>query len=115
MSANSFCGKMPAQLITMSTWLNLALTALAMAATDASDDTSHLTAIAWRPAASTSFTVRLPSIDVGDRDVHAVLGQPLGEGLPDAAGGAGDDGDFVLVTLGHFHSPKLFFGGEYHI
>ena len=39
--------------------------------------------------------------DIDDRDVHAVFGQPFGEGLPDAAGAAGDDGDFVLVTFGH--------------
>ncbi len=45
--------------------------------------------------------------DVDDRDMHAVLGQPLGERLPDAAGGAGDDGDFVFVTFGHF-TPRAF-------
>ena len=78
---------MPAQLITMSTWLNFLPTSLAMAATEASDDTSQLTASAWRPAASTIFTVAAAVDDIGDRDVHAVLGQPLGEGLPDAAGG----------------------------
>ena len=39
--------------------------------------------------------------EIDDGDVHAVLGQTFGEGLPDAAGGAGDDGDFILVTFGH--------------
>jgi hypothetical protein len=37
--------------------------------------------------------------------VHAVLGQPFGEGLPDAAGRAGNDGDFL--TFGRF--APLFF------
>src|SRR6185437_16586298 len=61
-SEKSFCGKMPAQLTTMSTWLNLALTSLARAATESSDDTSHLTAMASRPAACTIFTVAAPSL-----------------------------------------------------
>ena len=100
---------MPAQLITISTWLNLALTALAMAATEASDDTSHLTAMASRPAACTSFTVSRGVTQIGDRDMYAFIGQPFGESLPDASGSAGDDSDFVLVTFGHFHSPKTRF------
>ena len=53
--------------------------------------------------------------NVDHRDMHAILGETLGKGLPDAGGGAGDDGNFVFVTFGHFHSPKLFFGREYHI
>ena len=40
--------------------------------------------------------------DVHHRDVHAVLGQPFREGLPDAVRRAGDDRDFVLVAFGHF-------------
>jgi hypothetical protein len=43
--------------------------------------------------------------DIGHRDMHAVLGQPFRESLPDAVGATGDDGDFVLVTLGHSISP----------
>ena len=39
--------------------------------------------------------------EISDRDMHAVFRQSLGKRLPDAAAGAGDDGDFVLVTFGH--------------
>ena len=82
--------------------------ALAMAATDASDDTSHCTAM--RLAAGGFHQLHgLAAVDeVDDRDMHAVLGQPLGERLPDAVGGAGDDGDFVFVTFGHFIPRVLF-------
>jgi hypothetical protein len=38
--------------------------------------------------------------------VHAVLGQPLCERLPDAVRRAGDDGDLVFVALGQ---PCPFF------
>src|SRR5262245_50903597 len=60
-SEKFFCGKMPAQFTTMSTLLNFLPTSLAMAATEASEATSHLTAMAWRPAVSTIFTVALLS------------------------------------------------------
>ena len=61
-------------------------------------------ASAWRPAASTIFTVVRAGADVGDGDVHAVLGEPLRERLADALT-AGDDGDFVLVAFGHCVTP----------
>src|SRR6185295_14659548 len=48
-SGKFFCGKTPAQLTTISTWLNLLWTSLAMAATEVSEDTSHFTASACRP------------------------------------------------------------------
>ena len=51
------CGKMPAQLTTMSQRPNFFCTSAAIAATDCSDVTSHWQASAWRPACSTIFTV----------------------------------------------------------
>jgi hypothetical protein len=44
---------------------------------------------------------RLRRRHVGDDDVGAVLREPLREGLADAVGGTGDDGDFSLVRFGH--------------
>src|SRR4029450_5925254 len=41
------------------------------------------------------------SADVGDDDVHAVLGEPPCKRLPDAVGGAGDDATLVAVPLAH--------------
>jgi hypothetical protein len=78
-----------------------------MAATDCSDDTSQLT----QRLATGSFHQLHGRGAVGDvdhRNVHAVLGQSFREGLPDAVRRAGDDGDFVFVTLGHFDSPCFF-------
>ena len=43
-------------------------------------------------------------LDVGEDDAHAVGGETLGEAAADAAGGAGDDGDFVLEV---FHDAVL--------
>jgi hypothetical protein len=40
--------------------------------------------------------------------MHAILGETLGKGLPDAVGGAGDDGNFVFVTFGHCFSLRKF-------
>ena len=101
MAANSFCGKMPAQFTTMSTWLNLPLTSLAMAATDGSEATSHLTAIASRPGGLHQLDGVAAVAEIDNRDMHAVFRQPLGKGLPDAVGRAGDDGNFVFVAIGH--------------
>ena len=41
--------------------------------------------------------------EIGNRYMHAVFGEPFGERLPDAAGTAGDDGDFVFVAFGHLN------------
>jgi hypothetical protein len=43
--------------------------------------------------------------DVGNGDVHAVLGETFRECLADAFRSAGDDGDFVLVAFGHVFTP----------
>ena len=44
-------------------------------------------------------------LDVGQHEPHALGGEPLGQGPPDAAGAAGDDGDLPLqlhqLLLGH--------------
>ena len=95
---------MPAQLMRMSQRPNFFCTSAAIAATDCSDVTSHWQASACRPACSTIFTVCVARRDIGDGDVHAVLGKPLGERLADAVRRAGDDGDFVLVAFGHAFS-----------
>jgi hypothetical protein len=46
--------------------------------------------------------------NVDHRDMHAILGETLGKGLPDAVGGTGDDGNFVFVTFGHCFSLRKF-------
>src|SRR5262245_13364039 len=38
---------------------------------------------------------------IGNRDMHAILGQSPGEGLADPAGATRNNGDLVLVTFGH--------------
>src|SRR6185312_8975814 len=49
--------------------------------------------------------------EIDDGDVDAVARQSPGEGLPYAAGGAGDDSDFVLVTFGH-GTPRVLAAGS---
>ncbi len=105
MVAKSCCGKMPAQFTTISTRPNLACTCLLIAATESSFDTSHTTASACRPAASTSLTVSRSVGEIGDGDMRAVLGETFGKSLADAVGAAGDDGDFVLMPFAHETSP----------
>ena len=46
--------------------------------------------------------------DIGDRDMHAVLGQTFGKSLADAFRSAGDNGDLVLVAFGHAMPPNVY-------
>ena len=78
-----------------------------MAATDSSDETSHLTVDSpRRPAASTSLTVRGTIGEIDNRNIDAVLGETFGKGLSNAVGTTSDNGNFVLVAFGHVASRK---------
>src|ERR1700738_108963 len=96
MASNGCWGKMPAQLITMSTRPKRRSTSPAMAATASGEGTAHGAASA-RPPAQAPRLVRRG--DVGDDDVDAILGEPPRKRLPDAVGGAGDDRDLALVPV----------------
>jgi hypothetical protein len=44
--------------------------------------------------------------------MHTILGETLGEGLPDSFGAAGNDGDFILMPFAH--ETSLSMTGPHH-